>query len=84
MRSGIHTTEFWLTLAKAIVGPILAILVATGMLSSEAESEYLRFTDAIVQGAVAIAALIMSGLSVGNYTKQRTKVKTEGKENVAN
>ncbi len=76
-RSGVKTTEFWLTLVKGMVGPLLAILVASGTLTpdSVSEDEVVGHIDTIVGGVMALVALFMSGRAVQTYTEARTAVK---------
>jgi len=76
-RNGVKTTEFWLTVAKGLVGPILAVLVATGTLLPDtvAEEDVTSQIDNIVAGAIALVGLIMSGLVVKGYSDGRVAVK---------
>lgn len=79
MKPGYKTTEFYLTLLKGLVGPALAIGVASGKLTPDSVSE-----DAVVAaiekasaGIIALVGLVMSGLAVKTYTESRTAAKSE-------
>lgn len=81
MKPGIKTTEFWLTFLQALIGPVVLMLVATGVLSPEADPTAITESvsaqsDAIVQSVLAIVGTIGSVLAVKGYTAERTKAKT--------
>lgn len=80
MKPGIKTTEFWVTLILAIIGPVLTILVVSGQLSPEgaevvgdvAESAVPAIADAVS----VIIANVTSLLAVRKYISARTELKT--------
>lgn len=75
-KTGYKTTEFYLTLLKASVGPVMAIAVAGGYLSPDVtEDEIQGHINSVVQGAIALIALFVSGSVVKTYTTARTKAK---------
>jgi len=76
-RSGLKTTEFWLTSVKALIGPLLAIFVTTGILvpGQVAEAEVAAHLDQIILGVIALGGLFVSGGAVRTYTEARTGVK---------
>ncbi len=68
MKSGVKSTEFYLTLFKAAVGPIIAILVAMGI---GTETELEKITAAVL----TLGSLFISGMAVSTYTDARTGLK---------
>lgn len=75
MKHGIHTTEFYLTLLKGLVGPVLAILVAVGYLTPGSEGEVTGHVEQIGAALVALVGLFMSGRVIQTYTDARTTTK---------
>lgn len=69
IKSGWKTTEFWLSL----IGPIVALLVTFGVITSDQSDE---IQSAASQVVVAIFALISAVAPVVVYVWSRTKVKT--------
>lgn len=69
IKSGWKTTEFWLSL----VGPIVALLVTFGVITSDQSKE---IQSAASQVVIAIFALISTVAPVVMYVWSRTKVKT--------
>ena len=77
MKPGYKTTEFWLTLAKGLVGPVLAILVAAGVFMPGIDEEAVSgHVEQIVVGVVAVVGLVVSGGAVAVYTVARTDAKS--------
>lgn len=86
MKPGIKSTEFWLTKLAAIIGPLIAILVVTGILSPDTDQGALAETvtsnvDAIVGGVVALVGVIGSVIATRGYSKDRTNAKIAELEN---
>jgi len=80
-KAGIKTSEFWVTLIQALVGPIVMILVAAGVFipetnQAEVTSAVNSNMDVVVQAVLAVVAQIGSVLAVGKYTKARTELKS--------
>ncbi len=75
MRSGVKSTEFYLTVAKGLIGPIMAILVGTGVLDPSSESEMVNAVTQVVTGIITGVALFTSGSAIKSYTENRTAAK---------
>lgn len=77
MKPGFKTTEFWLTMVKAVVGPALAFLVASGTLAPDVvdEGDVTQYIEQIAGATMALVALFMSGRAVQTYTENRIGVK---------
>ena len=57
---GIHTSEFWLTAVSNIIGAILAILSAYGLIAHEAETLWLTLAQAIGVAVIPIALALIN------------------------
>ena len=66
-KSGIKTTEFWMSAVSSVFVAVLALLVGYGVISSEESDLWLALLMAVAP--VAIAVIVTS------YTKSRTEVK---------
>jgi hypothetical protein len=71
IKSGVRTTEFYITLAVNIVAAILGVLAVKGLISSEEQSAYLTLGQAIIAG---LMPLVMAYTS-GKYVNARAMVK---------
>ena len=71
-KSGIKTTEFWLTTTANIAGAIIAILAAYGLIRQEESTLWLTLIQSIAVAVIPIA------LSIINYAyiNSRANVKT--------
>lgn len=80
-KPGIRTTEFWVTLLTALVGPGVALLVGFGVfdaeLDQEATTDTLTSLISTISGAVVAAVgLITGAVSARRYSENRMQVKT--------
>lgn len=80
MTNGVKTTEFWVTLVQALVGPIVMVLVAAGIFMPETDQAAVSETintnlSSGIQAVLAIIAQITSVSAVKNYTAARTDLK---------
>ena len=57
MKSGIKTTEFWITTAVNVVAAVIAVLAARGMIAQEESELYVVLAQSI---AVAVAPIVMA------------------------
>lgn len=64
VKPGVRTTEFWLTLLVATVGPLVTVFVSTGL-----------FPAGTVETVALIVANLTSLLAAGRYVDVRTKIK---------
>ena len=71
-KPGIHTTEFWLTAVSNIIGAILAILAAYGLITNEDQALWLALAQAIGVAVIPIALAIINQ----SYIRGRAEVKT--------
>ena len=71
MKSGIKTTEFWITAAVNVVAAVIAVLAARGMIVQEEAGLYVVLAQAI---AVAVAPIVMA-IVTGQYVQSRATVK---------
>jgi hypothetical protein len=69
-KSGLLSTEFYITLAKMVIG----VLLASGVIKPADASSV---EGSVTNGAVALAGLIAATYSVGQYIKSRTTLKTQ-------
>ena len=72
MKSGIKTTEFWMTAAVNVASAIIAVLAARGMIVQEQAELYVVLAQSI---AVAVAPIVMAIVS-GQYIQSRAMVKS--------
>ncbi len=79
-KSGFKTTEFWVTLLQALVGPVVMVLVAVGIFSADMNQEVV--TDELVTNiqtlattAAAMVAVWTSASATKKYTESRATVK---------
>jgi hypothetical protein len=70
-KPGIRTTEFWLTAVTNIVGAVLAIFAAYGLITSEHQALWLALTQAIAVAVIPIALAIVNQ----SYINGRARVK---------
>ena len=80
MKNGIRTTEFWLGLFASIVGPVLAVLVATGRLSPDLDpagtgAELTQHVTSLVEAVVALVGAVTPLFVARSYTAARAEVK---------
>jgi hypothetical protein len=73
MKSGIKTTEFWLTAVVNIAAAVVAILSFRGLMSGQEGELWVTLVQAI---AAAVAPLVMAVVTAA-YTKGRTIVKAK-------
>ncbi len=71
MKSGIKTTEFWITTAVNVVAAVIAVLAARGMIAQEESELYVVLAQSI---AVAVAPIVMA-IVTGQYVQSRATVK---------
>ena len=81
IKPGYKTTEFWVTLATALVGPVVMVLVGFGVFSSDVDqaavtSELTTAFTSVADTVGAVIALIISSSAAKRYTGARTDVKT--------
>jgi len=69
VKAGFKTTEFLLS----IIGSLLAVFVAYGVITSEAAATY----EPIVNAVIAAVAPLVIGWIGTTYTKSRTEIKTK-------
>ena len=78
MKPGVKTSEFWLSTIVAFIGPIVAILVASGIVTPEAEGELAGAIEQLI-AAIAVIIGVWGGTSAAkNYTNARAAVKQTG------
>ncbi|MFN2136444.1 MAG: hypothetical protein ACK2UK_10855 [Candidatus Promineifilaceae bacterium] len=71
-KSGIYTTEFWLTAIANIAGAVFAILVIYGILKQEEAELWLALVQAVALAAIPIALAYTNAA----YIQGRAEVKT--------
>lgn len=71
MKSGIKTTEFWMVL----VGSLLAVVVATGLLTPEEGEAVTNATTEVVKALSVLAGVLAPILGPIFYSNGRAKVK---------
>lgn len=67
MKSGVKTSEFWVTVGVGSVTAVLGVLAANGLVSGELSSM-------IEQAAPLVAPIVLGWLGV-RYTQSRTQLK---------
>jgi len=75
MKSGVKTTEFWLTTGVSLVGSAVAIVVALGILTPEEGEAVSSATIEVVKAIVVLVGVIAPVISVGVYANGRAKAK---------
>lgn len=75
MKSGVKTSEMWLTTGVALVSSVVAIVVALGVLTPEEGEAVSSATIEVVKAIVIAVGVIGSVVSVGIYANGRAKVK---------
>ncbi len=70
-KSGIHTSEFWLTATVNIAGAVLAVLAAYGYIKAENQELWLSLVQAL---AVAVIPVVLAIVNYA-YIESRGKVK---------
>lgn len=83
-KPGIKTTEFWVTLLQALVGPVVMLLVALGIFKADTEQAQVvdavnANSTAIVESVAVVVGMISSVLATGKYVTARTKAKEANK-----
>lgn len=68
---GIHTTEFWLTAVSNIIGAILAVLAAYGLITSENQALWLALAQAVAVAVIPVALALINK----SYINGRTQIK---------
>lgn len=71
-KSGIHTTEFWLTAITNITGAVLLLLAGYGLIKQEEADLWLVLVQAIATAAIPLALAIVNA----SYIKSRADVKS--------
>ena len=74
-KSGVRTTEFWITAIINIVMAVMAILAVRGLVSPEEGELYTVLARAIV---AAVSPIVIAFVS-GRYISSRAAVKANGK-----
>ena len=72
MKSGIKTTEFWLTL----IGSVAAVLVALQVLSAEESQAIVSTAGEVVKSIVALVAVLSPIIGPIFYNNGRAKIKS--------
>jgi len=68
MKPGKHTSEFYLTIASAVFG----VLVALGLLTPEQPDQLIGAARTLVDAVIGLAAVV---LPIIEYIKKRTELK---------
>jgi len=76
-KPGYKTTEFWITAVSNIVGAVIAILAARGLVSQEEGALWLTLIQAVAVAAIPVALAFING----RYINSRAAVKTAQAEN---
>ena len=71
-KPGYKTTEFWITAISNIVGAVIAILAARGLVSQEEGALWLTLVQAVAVAAIPVALAFING----RYINSRAAVKT--------
>ena len=79
-KPGIKTTEFWVTLLQALVGPVVMILIAAGIFNADVDqtvvtNDLTSGLQSLATAAGGIFAVITSSSAVKTYTASRATVK---------
>lgn len=78
-KPGVKTTEFWLTAVLALVGPLVTILVGSGVIEAGDAAQVTETVDgsarAIVEAVTVVITNVVSLASVRKYVQARTDVK---------
>jgi hypothetical protein len=70
-KSGIRTSEFWVTAVVNVVSAVVAILAVQGLTSDREAELYIQLARAL---ASAVAPVVMAYVT-GQYAQSRTRVK---------
>ena len=73
-KTGLKTTEFWITAAVNIVAAVIAILAGRGLVTQQESELWVVLAQAL---ATAIAPIVMAIVTTG-YVNARAQVKTGG------
>jgi hypothetical protein len=73
---GIHTTEFWLTAVSNIIGAILAVLAAYGLITSENQALWLALAQAVAVAVIPVALALINK----SYINGRTQIKVAAQQ----
>lgn len=76
-KPGYKTTEFWITAVSNIVGAVIAILAARGLVSQEEGALWLTLIQAVAVAAIPVALAFING----RYINSRAAIKTAQAEN---
>jgi VIT1/CCC1 family predicted Fe2+/Mn2+ transporter len=71
MKPGYKTTEFWLTAIASILGALVPIVIAYGLLTAEEAEMWLNLILAVA--AVVVPIVLLN--SATKYTQSRTSLK---------
>jgi hypothetical protein len=75
-KSGVKTSEFWLTFIANVVGSIVAILAARGLLTQEEGDLWMALIQSIAVGVIPLALAYVNG----QYIQSRRDIKTSAYE----
>jgi hypothetical protein len=70
-KPGYKTTEFWITAVSNIVGAVIAILAARGLVSQEEGALWLTLAQAVAIAVIPLALVFING----RYINSRATVK---------
>ena len=73
-KSGLKTTEFWVTAAVNIVAAVIAILAGRGLVTQQESELWVVLAQSL---ATAIAPIVMAIVTT-SYVNARAQVKTGG------
>lgn len=80
MKPGVKTTEFWLSLLAALMGPIIAILITMGVIGPDVDptalsDSIMSHLNVIVDAVVQLIGLITPVFVAKSYNASRATVK---------
>jgi hypothetical protein len=73
MKTGVNTSEFWVTVVMGIATAVLGVLVTNGLVSGELSSNIAQALGLLVAAAVPV---VLGWLGT-SYTRSRTALKIE-------
>ena len=76
-RPGVRTSEFWISLALALVGPLVTLLVGFGVFREDQATEVQSNLTAAVEAVAVIVSNVVSILAAKGYVSARTGLKLE-------
>jgi len=71
IKPGIKTSEFWITAVANIVGAVIAILVARGLISGEEGELWIQLAGAVLVAVIPVALALINA----SYIKGRSELK---------